>query len=87
MVTKMVFFRALILLLPILPLSACAVGDGVAQIVKYASRKTSGDNAAPAVANAAPVRAAPQSDIDAPPPPVAAPRDEIKVEELAPPKF
>jgi len=69
-----------LLLFPLL-LGGCAVGDGIAQAVKWTSKKTSGsgnDSAAAAPAPAAP------ADHNPPPPPVAAPRDEIKVESLPP---
>jgi hypothetical protein len=75
--------RFALLFVPLL-LGGCALGDGVAQAVKWTMKNTSdsGDKpsaSAPAAAAAAPV------DREPPPAPAAAPRDEIKVESLPPP--
>jgi hypothetical protein len=84
--------RCAFLLFPLL-LGGCAVGDGVAQAVKWGVKNTSdsGDKsatasaAAPAAASV-PVPAAAPVDRDPPPAAQAAPRDDIKVESLPPPQ-
>jgi hypothetical protein len=75
-------------LLVVLPLSACALGDGVAQMVKYVDRKASDDTTSNDARPPAPaaVKQAGEAPTAEPPPASAAPRDEIKVETLPPPE-
>ncbi len=69
------------LLLP-LTMTGCAVGDGIAHLVKLANGRpaSSNDQAKAPAATSAPAPVEP----DAPPAPAAAPRDDIKVESLPP---
>jgi len=82
------YFRAIPLIL-CLGLSGCVVGDGVAHVVKLVDRGTNGGSSStPAPASPRAVASAPAApQPEAPPAPMAAPRDDIKVEELAPPPF
>ncbi len=81
----------LALCLPLLT-AGCFVGDGVAHVVKLASKSgdKSDDGNQPVAAQSAPVQAAPASaapvDRDPAPLPATAPTDDIKSEELAPPR-
>lgn len=72
-------------LMVILTLGGCALGDGVAHVVKLIDKNgDSKDDTATASAPAAPTAA--PVDKDPPPAPEAAPRDDIKVESLPPPR-
>lgn len=78
------------LCLPLLT-TGCFVGDGVAHVVKLANKNlnSSGDDQAqpaPAPQPAAVEAANAPVDRDPAPMPAAVQRDQIKVEELAPPK-
>jgi hypothetical protein len=83
------FHRPTLLLAMLLPLACggCAVGDGVAQAVKWTSRETAKQfqdkpaEPAPPVATAAARPAPPRAE---PPAAAAAPRDDIQVETLPP---
>jgi hypothetical protein len=75
--------RPIVLFAPLL-LGGCAVGEGVAHVVKLIGNNDGGSASSPAsVAPAAPAAAA-VDDRYSPPPPSPAPRDEIKVESLPP---
>jgi len=84
-------------ILPLLALSlplltgGCFVGDGVAHVVKLASKNIDkSDESAPAAAQPAPVQQAPASaapvDRDPAPMPAAAPATSIQSEDLPPPR-
>lgn len=77
------------LCLPLLT-TGCFIGDGVAHVVKLANKSlNSSDDAAPQAQSPQPaaVEAADAPiDRDPAPVPAATPRDQIKVEELGPPK-
>jgi len=82
--------RLLLLASLCLPLftTGCFVGDGMAHMVKLASKNlnSSGDSEQAQAPQPAPeVRNAPV-ERDPAPQPAAAPRDQIRVEELGPPK-
>jgi hypothetical protein len=78
--------RILLLLLP-LALSGCAIGDGIAHVVKLAAKHSGDSSDQAATAAPAPAQPAPAAkDADLPPPPVAAPTSQIQVEDLPPPK-
>jgi hypothetical protein len=67
-------------LLLLLACAGCAVGDGVAQAVKWTGKEF-GDKP---VEPAAPAASRAPAEPDAPPAPASAPRDDIKVESLPP---
>ncbi len=76
-----------LLLLVGLSLSGCAIGDGIAHLVKKTSEQFQGSKQStagtpPAVASD---RAPPPPDPSPPPPPAAATRDSVSVESLPSP--
>jgi len=77
--------RLVFLAVPLI-LGGCAVGDGVAHVVKLVAKHSGGSSEqsadAPAPAQPAPA----QAQADLPPPPAAAPTTAIQVEDLPPPK-
>jgi len=76
--------RLLILLFPLI-LTGCAIGDGVAHVVKLVGKHSGGSSDSSADASA-PAPAAAPLEAAAPPQPAPAPTEKIQVEELPPPK-
>lgn len=76
----------LALIVVVLSLSGCIVGDGIAHLVKLTEESQQKTAAAPAADSPASAPAARHDDAPAPPPPAAAPsRSTVSVETLAPP--